>query len=109
MVPLMWLLTCTLTAGFQKIFDANPKVGFLAHAAKYQMAIDKGQLLAPADSMQQMTQIIFNDRVDAVLALFFISVVVLLFFWGVFVSWRAFNLGRKDASDELLPGARTHV
>ena len=109
MIPLMWLLTCTLTAGFQKIFDANPKVGFLAHAAKYQMAIDNDQLLAPADSMQQMSQIIFNDRVDAVLALFFISVVVLLFFWGVFVSWRAFNLGRKNSSVELLSGAQTHV
>lgn len=109
MVPLLWLLTCTLTAGFQKIFDANPKIGFLAHAAKYQAAIQNGQLLAPAESMQQMSQIIFNDHIDAALALFFISVVVLLFFWGIFVSWRAFNLDRKNSSDELLSGVQTHV
>ncbi len=73
--PTIWLLLCTLTAGWQKIFDANPRVGFLAHADKYSAALDAGQLLAPAKSVAQMQQIIFNDYLDAGLAGFFVIVV----------------------------------
>ncbi len=31
-VPTMWLLICTLTAGWQKLFHPKPAIGFLAHA-----------------------------------------------------------------------------
>jgi carbon starvation protein len=82
-VPAVWLLICTLTAGWQKVFSSDPKVGFLAHAEKYSAAADKGQLLAPAKSPAQMHQIIFNDYVDATLAFLFILVVVSVLFFGI--------------------------
>ncbi|PIF09184.1 carbon starvation CstA family protein [Janthinobacterium sp. 13] len=81
--PTIWLLLCTLTAGWQKIFDANPRVGFLAHARKYSAALDEGTLLAPAKSVAQMQQIIFNDYLDAGLAAFFVTVVVSVLFFGI--------------------------
>ncbi|NVM78962.1 carbon starvation protein [Duganella sp. SG902] len=81
-VPTVWLLLCTLTAGWQKIFDANPKVGFLAHAAKYQAALDEGKVLAPAKSVAQMQQVIFNDYLDASLAGFFVIVVLSVLVFG---------------------------
>ena len=81
--PTIWLLLCTLTAGWQKIFDANPRVGFLAHADKYSAALDAGQLLAPAKSVAQMQQIIFNDYLDAGLAGFFVIVVISVLFFGI--------------------------
>ncbi len=81
-VPTIWLLLCTLTAGWQKIFDANPKVGFLAHAAKYQAALDEGKILAPAKSIAQMQQVIFNDYLDASLAGFFVIVVLSVLIFG---------------------------
>jgi carbon starvation protein len=81
-VPTIWLLLCTLTAGWQKIFDANPKIGFLAHAAKYQAALDEGKILAPAKSIAQMQQVIFNDYLDATLAGFFVIVVLSVLIFG---------------------------
>ncbi|VVD85039.1 carbon starvation protein A [Pandoraea aquatica] len=82
-LPTLWLLACTLTAGWQKMFDADPKVGFLAHAAKYQAALAEGKLLAPAKSVAQMQQIVFNDYVDATLAGVFMFVVVAVAVFGV--------------------------
>jgi carbon starvation protein len=83
MFPTAWLLLCTLTAGWQKIFDANPKVGFLAHAHKYAAALADGKVLAPAKSMAQMQQVVFNDYLDAGLAAFFMVVVLSVLVFGV--------------------------
>jgi carbon starvation protein len=83
MAPTVWLLLCTLTAGWQKIFDANPKIGFLAHASKYSAAIAEDKVLAPAKSMAQMQQVVFNDYLDASLAGFFMIVVLSVLVFGV--------------------------
>ncbi|TYQ13554.1 UNVERIFIED_ORG: carbon starvation protein [Zoogloea ramigera] len=82
-VPTIWLLLCTLTAGWQKMFHADPKIGFLAHASKYQAAIDEGKILAPAKSMAQMQQVVFNDYLDAGLAGFFVIVVLSVLVFGI--------------------------
>ncbi|HNI73850.1 MAG TPA: carbon starvation CstA family protein, partial [Accumulibacter sp.] len=82
-VPTCWLLICTLTAGWEKVFNANPKIGFLALANKFQAALDKGELLAPAKSVEQMQQIVFNNYLDAVLAIFFIFVVVAILLYTI--------------------------
>ncbi len=83
MVPTVWLLICTLTAGWQKLFDANPKVGFLAHAGVFSDALARGELLAPAKSVAEMRQIILNDRIDAGLCALFIAVVVAIVVYAV--------------------------
>ncbi len=83
MVPTVWLLVCTLSAGFLKLFSADPKVGFLAHAAKFGGAVGRGEILAPAKSMAEMEKIIFNDRIDAALCGVFLAVVVSLLFFTI--------------------------
>ncbi|KND57547.1 Carbon starvation protein A [Candidatus Paraburkholderia schumanniana] len=88
-VPTVWLLICTLTAGWQKIFDANPKVGFLAHAGKLREAYDAGKVMAPAKSLPEMQRIIFNDYVDAALSGLFIFVVMSIAVYGVLTVMRA--------------------
>jgi len=91
--PTIWLLICTLTAGWQKIFHENVKVGFVAHAQKFQAALDQGQVLAPAKSLDQMSRIIFNDYLDAALCGFFMLVVLAVLFYG----FRTIQAARKDA------------
>jgi carbon starvation protein CstA len=83
LLPTSWLLICTLTAGWQKIFHPDPKIGFLAHAGRYSEAFARGEILAPARGEGQMRQIIFNDHVNAALCAFFVAVVLAMVFYGV--------------------------
>jgi carbon starvation protein len=111
-MPATWVLVCTLTAAWQKIFDANPRIGFLAHAGKYKDAVADGVLLAPAKSLEQMQQVIFNDYVNASLAGLFMLVLISILFFGIRTVLRARATGRptaKEAPFELLPveAART--
>ncbi|MBB6191649.1 carbon starvation protein [Sphingobium wenxiniae] len=82
-VPTAWLLICTLSAGWLKLFSADPKVGFLAHAANFSEAAGRGAVLAPARSMAEMEKIIFNDRIDAALCGIFLAVVLSLIFFTI--------------------------
>ncbi|WP_419723072.1 carbon starvation CstA family protein [Sphingomonas panni] len=83
MVPTAWLLICTLTAGWQKLFDANPKIGFLAHADVFSEALARGEILAPAKTAAEMQRIILNDRIDAALCVLFIVVVLSILAYGI--------------------------
>jgi len=98
-VPTVWLLICTLTAGWQKIFHSNFKIGFLAHARRYGDALDKGTVLAPAKSIAQMQQIIFNDYVDATLSALFLLVVTSVLVFGIRTIIAARNTSKPSAKE----------
>ena len=82
-LPTAWLLICTLTAGWQKLFHADPKIGFLANARKFAEGAARGELLAPAKSLEQMQRIAFNNYLDAALCVLFMAVVLLTLFFGL--------------------------
>ncbi|HEV8303494.1 MAG TPA: carbon starvation CstA family protein [Gemmatimonadales bacterium] len=67
LTPLAWIVLVTMTAGWQKVFSADPKLGFLAHAASL-----------AGSSAANAARLIFNDRLNAVVALFFMGVVAVL-------------------------------
>ena len=67
LLPLAWLAAATLTAGWQKVFSADPTLGFLAHAQSLSTST------AP-----DAARLIFNDRLDAGLALFFMAIVLVI-------------------------------
>jgi carbon starvation protein CstA len=88
-VPMCWLLVCTLTAGWQKLFHPDPSIGFLAQAERFGAAIGTGEVLAPAQSVAEMERIVLNNYVDAALCALFMFVVVAILIYGVVWAQRA--------------------
>ncbi|VVN84290.1 carbon starvation CstA family protein [Pseudomonas fluorescens] len=101
MVPAVWLLICTTTAGFIKLFDANPAIGFLSLAKKYSDALANGQILAPAKDITQMQHVIFNAYTNATLTALFLFVVFSILFYALKVGIAAW--GTKERTDKEAP------
>lgn len=107
-LPTAWLLLCTLTAGWQKLFHADPKVGFLTHAAGLREAVARGEVMAPAKSLEEMQQVIVNDYVNAGLTVLFMFVVISMLFFSIRVCLQALRHDQPTAREtpfEQLPGS----
>ncbi|HJW70125.1 MAG TPA: carbon starvation protein A, partial [Candidatus Binatia bacterium] len=76
LVPLAWLLAVTMTAGYQKIWSADPKLGFLAGAD--QLAAQLATGLVAAEKVAQVRSQIFNLRLDAAVTGIFMALVALI-------------------------------
>jgi len=63
LLPMAWLVVITMTASYQKIFDANPRIGFLAYANALAAQIAAGRI--PAEKIAETHRLIFNQRLDA--------------------------------------------
>jgi carbon starvation protein len=90
-VPTIWLLMTSLTAGWQKIFHENPKIGFLAQANKFSDGIAQGTLIAPAKSLSDMQTIVMSNQINAGLCAFFMLVAVVMLVSSIRVIRRALN------------------
>ncbi len=77
-IPLAWDTVVTLTASWQKVFSGDPAVGFFQQRADYQAAIERGEVLAPAKSMDDMHTVVTNSTVTGTLAALFAVLVILV-------------------------------
>lgn len=66
-LPLLWLTTVALTAGWQKIFSANPRLGFLSQAALLRTRIPLKAGTERLELEQQLFSQFVNVAVTAVL------------------------------------------
>jgi carbon starvation protein len=101
LAPLVWLLSVTLTAGMQKIFATDPKLGFLSHAKLVASQVASGAVEAGRGA-----RMIFNDRLDAAVAAIFIAITVTLVVASV-LEWLAVLQGRKAATTRETPYVET--
>jgi carbon starvation protein len=101
LLPLAWLLAATLTAGWQKVFAADPRLGFLAHAAVVGQQIADGTMEASRGA-----RLIFNDRLDAVVTVVFMVVTVLVLLASA-REWLLIMTRRKPARVQEAPFVET--
>jgi carbon starvation protein len=92
--PLLWLVAITYTASWHKVFDPNPRIGFLSHAAQV------------ASGPAVNVRLIFNDRLDAVVTGTLIVMVTLILIESA-VEWVRILSGRKQARVKESPFVAT--
>jgi len=101
LLPLVWLAIVTMTAGWTKIFSADPKLGFLSHAAMVAERVAAGALPAGARVAADATKMMFNDRLDAAVAGFFMVSVVVILADSALVWWRVLRSDQAPVSSEV--------
>ena len=85
-VPLLWLVTVTSTAAWEKIMSPDVRIGFFA--AANDMATKLAAGLLPPDKAAVAPQLIFNQQLDGWLTLFFVLVLWVVVFDMLRVSAR---------------------
>lgn len=95
LIPLVWLMTVTMTAGLQKVLHENPKIGFLAQAKALdeklpalQTALEAAQKLGEAKAIEAAEKALktnrilhFNQMLDTVVTsafLIMVSIIIML-------------------------------
>jgi carbon starvation protein len=96
LAPLVWLVSVTFTASYHKLWDANPRIGFLAHAS--QLAASGGGVSA--------ARLIFNDRLDAGFTFALIVMVAVILVESA-LEWSRVWSGRKVAEVRETPFVAT--
>ncbi|CAM4487868.1 carbon starvation CstA family protein [Nocardia ninae] len=98
-VPLFWDLTVTMTASWQKIFSADPKIGYWKQHSNYSNALDAGKILAPAKTVEDMEKVVRNTFIQGTLSIIFAVLVLVVAIVGVLVCVRAWRAGGGPSSE----------
>jgi carbon starvation protein len=101
-VPLLWLVIINLTAGWQKMFSSDPRIGFLSHARMLSEHLANGTLPANVRSAADAARMIFNDRLDAGVAGFFMLSAILILLASMH-EWYLVLGGAKPAVTSEVP------
>jgi len=94
LLPMAWLVIITMTASYQKIFDANPRIGFLAYAKVLAAQIAAGRI--PAEKVAETQRLIFNQRLDAAVTGVLAAMILVLIFEAL-VHWYSILSHRKES------------
>jgi carbon starvation protein len=98
--PLAWLVTVTFTAGIEKIFSTEPRIGFLAHVTALENALAAGKIAA--GKIAETRAVIFNERLDAVVCAAFLLLVTIVVVDSVRV-WYGLLRGTRAAVSSEAP------
>ncbi|MGX9790595.1 carbon starvation CstA family protein [Mycobacterium sp. MMS18-G62] len=103
-IPLLWDLTVTLTASWQKIFSADPKLGYWKQHSICGAAQAAGKLCLTAKTPADVDKIVRNTFIQGTLSIVFASLVVIVFVAGVVVAVKSLRgVGTPLTEDEPAP------
>ena len=74
--PMLWLFVVTMTASYQKIFSANPRLGFLSYAHLLAGQIASGKIAT--EKLAETHRVIFNLRIDAGVTIVLAAMILIL-------------------------------
>jgi carbon starvation protein len=93
-IPLLWDLTVTLTASWQKIFSADPNVGYWTQHFQYAAAQASGKTaFGSAKTKDQLAEVVRNTFIQGTLSVIFAAVVVIVVLAAILVIFRAIRGG----------------
>jgi carbon starvation protein len=99
-LPLAWLLSVTMTAGWQKIWHPHPRIGFLAQARELGAKLASGAI--PPEKVTETQVLIFNARLDAAVTALFMALVAVVVLDAARVWWRALRPPRPAPAAEAV-------
>jgi carbon starvation protein len=103
-LPMIWLVTVTMTASYQKIFSASPRIGFLSQAASLTAQIAAGTITAA--KLTEAQRNIFNLRLDAVVTAA-LALMILVLIVEAAVQWYLLLAKRRPATLHEAPYVAT--
>ena len=103
-IPMVALVTITMTASYQKIFDANPRIGFLSQANQYAAQIASGAI--HAEKIAETQRLMFNLRMDAAVTIV-LAAMILLMLMEALTQWYGILSQRRESALHESPYVRT--
>lgn len=104
LLPMVWLIIVTMTASYEKVFSANPRLGFLSYASTLAGQLASGKI--PAAKAVETQRVIFNQRLDAGVTIVLASMILVLLI-EAFLQWHAILRKRKESILCETPYVRT--
>jgi carbon starvation protein len=104
LAPMAWLVIITMTASWQKIFAANPRIGFLSAASAMSAQITAGKI--PAAKIVETQRLIFNQRLDAVVTAV-LAIMILVLLVEALAQWTTLLIRKREPVLHESPYVRT--
>ncbi|MBF6210796.1 carbon starvation protein A [Nocardia puris] len=98
-IPLVWDLIVTMTASWQKIFSADPKVGYWKQHSICQQAKEAGQLCLTAKTPEEVDTVIRNTFIQGTLSIVFAGLVLVVTVVGALVCLKAWRSGGTSTTE----------